>query len=687
MSDDPDITVELLAGQDDDDSNVLSDIFEAAVEIAITAGVNAGLNALTRGSVPKPEAGQFPMKQSRPPRVVLVGDYARVSGAYMFYEVSKSVFAMIQAINDGRIDSIAAYFIGDDKVTLDVDGWVIDVNDGTGDGRYVDQRVNIQMRSGLPTETAYADIVSRFPTLWTNNHRGDGTASICVQNIAPKEKFRRQAFPLGPTVERAAVSVAARGVCYDWRDVTQDRADEATWKWSSNPVVWLVHLEWFRWSRNWDFSIAPVLSALTAEADYCDQIVATKTGTEKRYRVAGWYFADTARSVVRQNILDTMDGFYTTDGRGRLVVRAGRYYAPTVTIPSRYIEGYDWNRGNETERAISQLIPSFTSAEFNYNTVECDPWTVAEYGDPENMEVLWSPSLGQTRRLAKRKAARVMPSRSGVIETGPYGINTLGEQYLLPENDLEPSMSAPVEVRNAEFDALAGGFGLTVIKADPNIDAWNPDTEEGSPISDAERPALELLTAPTVDDVAAFYDGANTRLAVLTTGPDREDLTWLLRWRVTGNPSWDESTIQDVEVLTGGQVSLNSDVVTPADSLDVQTANRIGSGSQSPWSATYITNSVVVPPPTDLSVTGGVGSADVEWRYPQTAFHHVQIRRGPTNVFSASTLDPTEYTGANGAIETVTQSLAAGIYYWWVVAYDGSGNDSAPEGPQSATVT
>ena len=81
-------------------------------------------------------------------------------------------------------------------------------------------------------------------------------------NHGSMEYYNRD-FPNGEPIP----SVVGQGVCYDWRDEAQDREDESTWGPSSNPIVWLVHLEWYLFNRNWTRSIEPYLDDLTVEAE------------------------------------------------------------------------------------------------------------------------------------------------------------------------------------------------------------------------------------------------------------------------------------------------------------------------------------------------------------------------------------------------------------------------------------
>lgn len=570
-----------------------------AAAIGTVAGVTIGLGAASRPNLPDPEAGKLARRQSRPIRTIVMGEGARFSGAYMFREASGSTLGVVLALNDGRLASIDKIWLNDDVVTLDVDGFVQQGDDG----RYGDSDlVQIKTRMGEPTETWFSEMGDKFAALWTDAHRGDGIASLMMlARHAKKENFNSD-FPNGEPLP----SVLGVPVCYDWRDESQDRDDESTWLPCSNPVVWLIFYEWYRVGRSWTRSIAPVLDALTEEADYCDVLVAkADASTEKRYRFGGWYPTDSEPQTVRDNVLASFDGWMTIDGKGCLVIKAGRYVAPTFTLTGEHIVGYNWRAFQQAEEVINKLIVSYVDPAHDYTEVECDPWvdedSVAAIGieRSENLALQWVQSLSQARRLAKRKMSRLGTQRRGQIITDMHGMNALGERYIRVQNpELQSMADVVVEVMQIEIDPMTAQVVLDVILADPNIDAWNPATEEGAAVADVERPPLEPLTAPTISDVTPYFEetgaGSGVRLTIEGDGPDREDLTWFARWRVDGATSWSES--QYTDAAPGSPVLLDTTFVTADADLEVQIAYQTGGGTLSPWSSTFDVTTTTPPP-------------------------------------------------------------------------------------------
>lgn len=667
-----------------------SDLAEAAAEVVVTVAVDSVLQSAFSGKT-KLEAGVYPQKQSLPPVSFHVGDYSKNPGAFVFYESDGGAnFVAIQALHDGRADSFFNLYLNDDLITLDPDDQhVTSVTNGANDGRYVDGRVFIYTRLGEPTETAYSRAVSLFSGLWDNSCRGDGTASIMTLCISPESKFFHQAFPVDIPVTKPVL----RGVCYDWRDGTQIRTDPSSWKWSANVVVWTVFLEWSRWGKDWDSRIAPVLSDLTAEADICDadQDLAAG-GTEKRYRCA-FNFSDYAsRGDVRKKLRDCMDGFTTRDGRGHLVVKAGRYEEPSYTLAGRFCEGWYWSRGVEDENTVTQFEVSFMSPGNDFNVVACDPWLTGDGGKSEPLDLSGVPSFTQARRLAKRQMLRRNPKRSGWVKVPlPVGLNMLGQRYVRVQNPREASMAdVVVEIIGARMDAQSGVWVFDIIQADASIDDWNPETEEGNPPPASTTLSLPTLANPTITSATpVLLDATTATIEVEASLPARTDITGLLQWKRSSDSLWTEVSGGTV---TGSTLSMTTGVVPVNDSIDIQVAYITGGGATSGWSATDTvstsTASLGPSPITSQAVTAGgsAGQANLSWRNSTSSnFDHVIIERATNSGMTAGLTTVLTRYDASGSTDSYTDTgLTTGTtYYYNFTAYNASGTASTTPSPSS----
>lgn len=491
---------------------ITATLFYGAQAVLYT-GVSMGLSAIASAQMPSPENGKITRKQPRPVRYVAFGGPSRMGGAYMLRESTGNKWAIVIAICEGRLDSISQVYLNDDKVTLS-GGYVQGMANekyGTGD------LIRLETRLGEPTETHYGFLTANFGSLWPTTARGDGIASLgYLAQHRSKESFPRH-FPHGEPIP----TVVGTPVCYDWRDETQDREDESTWKASTNPVVWLTHLEWFRFGRSWDRCIGPALSDLTDEADYCDTLVDLKAGgTAKRYQCAGNYPVNTEPQTVREAILASFDGWLSTNGKGHLVIKAGRYVEPEFIITGEHIEGYSWQANQTDEEACNELIVSYVDPAQDYTEVEAGAWrdesditaTGKLRSEPLGLtSVSWRP---QAMRLAKRKMIRLNAPRRGQVRTGIYGLNGLGQRYIRVQNpDLNSMADVPCEVMNVEIDFAAAQVVFDVILADENIDAWDPAEEEGEQPDPVERPPGDPASqepARTISSRSVAYPTSST---------------------------------------------------------------------------------------------------------------------------------------------------------------------------------
>lgn len=505
-------------------------------QAALYSAVSMGLTAIAQAQAPDPEGQKVTRKQARPIRVHAVGGPSRMSGAYMLREAVGNKYGAVLAVCEGRLASVDAVYEHDNRITRNADGWVQGMAGeqfGSGD------LLRIQTRLGNPTETHYSMLTPNFGAYWPTTARGDGIASIGIfAQHRSRESFARH-FPNGEPV----VSIVAAAVCYDWRDPTQSRTDPSTWKASGNPVVWLVFVEWHRHGRRWERSIAPVLDQLTAEADYCDQIVTRSGVTEARYRCAGNYPVNTEPQAVREALLSTFDGWMSLDGRGRLIVKAGRYVEPTFVLTGEHIQGYSWRAFQTDEEAWNALVVSYVDPAKDYTEVEAG--TLFDQDDidgrngverSEALQLPWCPSGTQGMELARRKMTRLTAPRRGQVRASVYGLNGLGERFIRIQNpELNSMADVVVEVTNVELDMANAQVVFDVVLADTQIDAGEapapgvPPVDKPPVVPGEQEPARRLInlsvpypTSATADTISilAFSgvlpDGSTLNLPAAT---------------------------------------------------------------------------------------------------------------------------------------------------------------------------
>jgi hypothetical protein len=210
----------------------------------------------------------------------------------------------------------------------------------------------------------------------------------------------------------------------------------------------------------------------------------------------------------------------------------------------------------------------------------------------------WVQSKGQSRRLAKRAMSRHTATVRGSVRCNLSGLQVISERYVRLQipgvavlSDIVVEIVTPPQI---DFATLSVSFDF--IAADENIDAWDPATEEGD-INQADRPAGTPLVQPTIDEIVVFTQptsdtSTGTRLRITATGADRNDLTWVYRWRLaSGITEWAESASSDISGYP--TATFETDFVPANSDLEVEVAYVTGGSSMSEWSATAnVTSSV-----------------------------------------------------------------------------------------------
>ena len=236
-----------------------------------------------------------------------------------------------------------------------------------------------------------------------------------------------------------------------------------------------------------------------------------------------------------------------------------------------------------------------------------------------------------------------------------------------------------------------GGVTFNWVLADENAWTWNPATEDGDGAPTGTYPTIDALTDPTITSASYSFDGiaATAELTIDGTGPNRDDLTWFLRWRYDGGSVWNEQRYDDI--AAGASVTLIASLIPVNTDIEVEIAYSTGNGSVSDWSNTQLVNAdaSAIPPdvPTEFVANDGTGLATIEWRNPSNAnFDHVEIYRHTSATFGSASSIASVYGGL-GQYMSYDDTIAAGTYYYWATSVSTTAAESAPVGPDSAVVT
>lgn len=498
-------------------------------------GTDAGAPAL-----PSPDSGHQALRQTVPPRLAGYGELVRLAGSYVLYEEKDGNSFDIMALLHGEITAFRGYYLHDDVVELDGSGVVQE----QGDGRYAGNVIAIKTRFGVASETAYSEVTTALSAIWTSAHKGNGIASaLLICGATGDPTTWHNTFPRG----KPELSVVADLIAI------LDPRDGVT-RVTNNPVLQLIDfLTSSDRGMGLDYAalITPVLDALMAEADLCDVLVATASGaTEKRYEGRGTFTLDSDPADVVATILESCDGWIGETGDGALALWVGVYRAPTVTFTADHIKGFRLEKGVPDEQLVNELTIDFTSPLADYKTVPGQPWrdeaSISEVGKirSQRFALPWVYSHSQARRLAKRKMARLNAPIRGTISTTLYGLAALGQRWIAIEaGEIHSDLAGLVieVLPGAKIDLVNARLTFPFVKVNPNeIDAWDPETEEGTAPIIPDK--LVVPPPPVPQSINAFPNedgfepGEGEHVFVITfddTG--RGDLRFQCAWRVNGS--------------------------------------------------------------------------------------------------------------------------------------------------------
>lgn len=661
----------------------------ALIASGIATFATSTLALLFAPGAPKPDSAETQVKNPIPPRTRGYGT-RRGYGSLMLYETAADGAAVdVVAFFDGRSHAMRQAYANDDKITIT--GGVVQ---GLPDGRYANSKMKAGFSLGLPTETAFAPVISKLPGIWTAAHRGDGITAGYLIKEAVKAKDFLEIYPQGDTVQLSAAFDLQ--YCFDFRDPTQSAYDPNSWVKSTplldNPVLCLLH--YLITARGIDFNtrILPVISYWQTAADYCDSLIQKADGSyERRYRCCVMYDSTAEPGQIINDILLTFDGWYCPDALGRLIIYAGAYNEPTVEIGPDHIVDYRHQANLEDEDVVNQLSVTYVSDLHDYAVVDAQPWRDEDDISARGKEVTagiapQSPSFTQNRRLAKISMARHNAKDRGSVTTNFSGRIAIGQRFIrlhLVEAG-STFFYGVAEITTMQKNMQSGGITFEWMSVDPNSWAWNAATEDGLGAPVGNRVAQQPIDTPAITTATPVVasDGSSAQIEIVATGPNRSDLVWFARWKRSTDSVWNEAEYPDID--PGASVTLVTSVVPLNTSIDVAVSYKQGDGRTSDWSTTSTvstsTAGLAPGPTTNVSATGGVGQVTVNWRNPgSTNYSYTRNYRTPGNTFtSATALTPDDAAGALAVRSATYSGLGAGSYYIWSRSFSASGVGATP---------
>ncbi|WP_288430197.1 hypothetical protein [uncultured Agrobacterium sp.] len=657
------------------------------------AGLAFGYSALQsylnpKPKVPKPEDGSYNLKQNVPPLSYILGKVKK-GGDYLFLEEAGGVAHHITCFAAHRINRFVSHYLHDDKVTLAANGGVISGTtyyNGTSN-------VLIQTRLGLKASTVYTAVRDAFPTIWTNDHRGDGLATIWMRVRTVSQKNHLKVFPNNMPEHSAVVEGA---LLFDPRKANQHLPDQPdTWDYAENLA--LMRLWHLTHPVGGKLSISDLyLPDWINAANVCDEQVMNRSGVaEPRYHGGFWFQANNEVTEVGRIIDQAAELVVFERPDGLVGVHPGHFVEPTVRLTRDDIISLNFDANERDASSVLAVRGRYvdTTADF----VRQD---AAIYGNPyladdetERTKTLDNAAIqrhNHCQRLQKVTEIRANAPKVSVVahyepaEDVPY--QRFVVVHLPPKLDeavIEITATPKISLRNLTVEFS----GIVVPRT---LYSFIAAVEEGVPPASVGKVATGAVPVPS-DFLATIQTevvsgGATAAFAKAAWSLVSEVLTYEFEWEPTNGSEPPRSVVSEenkTEVRSGYLV----------DGAEYRFRLRAwGGGTPSEWTgyqvATATADPVAPGAVTGATVTEGVGQALFEWTAPNSAnYYACQIRIGTTNNINASTLVATEYGPPSAVDNRTVLGLSAGTYFGWLIAINPSGRAAAAVPVGSFTVT
>ena len=632
-----------------------------------------GAQSLLAPKAPRQEV-QATIAQAAGPRVRGYGRFL-LGGTRALYEAENGNLHQINVIHHGPIHGIAGWLIDGEEVTLDGSG---NVTSGPSAGY-------VKIASILSGDGGnYAAARAAFPTIWTTDHRLAGLATAYIEMTAPslsrlQKVFPRQSNTLVQAICRQSLVRDPRTGVVGFSDLTGPAA-----------MDYLTHPDGYR------IPLSAVNEAsFAAFTDLCDQDVPiVGGGTEKRYRIGGYYTLEDAPKDVLTRILATADAQIFMDADGRAAIMGGQWVEPDVTINAADILEIVIGDGFDEFTDFNVLKGTLIDPTQRWQEAEVDPLidTVSLLTQPERTETFdvdMCPSWRQLRRLMKAHRAGVVREVKATLRTNLVGMKArfprgVGK-HVIRVTDAEDGMDMVFEVLAHSYSVAERSCSIEIASIE-NPYLWNPATDEGNP-----PPALDDLemndqanTAPagmvvSQEVITLASDQNAVRIVVEVADPGNAALELLAEYRKTGYTLW-----QRMLAAPGARRAV-SDVLIDGQQYQVRAswAGREVYTAITP--ITVVSNPTAPGAATGLSRSYAAPNVTLAWTNGTGGYYRTRIYRGTTTNFASATLIAT-VAGVAGAAQTFANAPGTGTWYYWAVTINASLIEDTPTGPVSQTI-
>lgn len=632
--------------------------------IALALALSAGANLLFRPSLPKaprPEDGKYNLRQNIPSLSVIYGRDKK-AGDYDLLEEKDGIAYHIIVHAGHRIEGYVEHWLHDELVTLDGSGVVTDP-------AHFDEKVTIKTRLGEDASTAYSEVVSGLPPgIWTDDHRGDGLATIMmmVESVSPQahqKTFPQQMPSHSPVIDGKRLYDPRSETSAFSTNIALMRLDHLI-----NPYGVKLALA--------DLRIADWINA----ANVCDEEITNKQDeTEERYHGGFWFRYENDPVEIGRIMDQAAEMVLYEDDDGKVGVHAGEYVEPDIRLTANEMLRVEFDANRSIASTVLAVRGRFKDPAKGYNMVDA-----AIYGDPyvgdgtertHTVDNVAVQSHNHIQRMQKLAFTRANAPVVKVVAHYEPAADIFSRRFVkihypprLDEAVVEIVGRPKLSLRNltVEFDGI-------VVSED--LYDFDPETDEGDPPAEIEAVEPEDVPVPTNFDVEIEVVSAGGGSAIVATA------------------SWDhvnDSFIYELEFWTD-ELPKRLTALSEAGDDEVQTPPLLdnqeyhfrlrtwSSGVSSDWTS-QLDRTAIIDAVAPSSVFGAAvvsnnpTEATLTWSNPGSAnLASVRIYRHTADDFGASTRIATVAASPNSPGGYVNISLEAGTYYYWLVATNGSG--------------
>lgn len=634
-------------------------------------------------SVPKSDDGSYNLKQSVPSLAFVLGR-AKKGGDYAMLEAQSGTAYHIIVEAGHRIQGFVQHYLHDEAVTLDGSGNVVSP-------AHFASKVNIQTRLGDKASTAYADVVSAFPSIWTTAHRGDGLASIRMICGGVSSEDYLDVYPNQMPAHSCVIDGA---LLYDPR-TNQDPADDDSWAFSTNIALERLWHLCHPVGAKLGFADMYLPDWIDA-ANCCDETVLNRTGTaEKRYHGGLWFRAETDPVEVGKLLDQAAELVVYERPDGLIGVHPGRYVEPDIRLAGADLVSVSFDANASLEAQVLAVRGRYTSPSDQYATQDAaivgDPYVAND--DTQRTKTVDNQVVQSHNHMQRLQTVAFKRSRSPRVSIKAHYEPARGVRYRrfirvhypprLDEAVIEITSSVKLSLRNltVEFSGIVWSENyLAFVAAEDEGDPSNPIVDvvyTGVPVPTGFGVAVDAEVV-SGGQTSAFATGSWTHVA--------STLTYELQWqRADGSDA-----LQSVMSAAGAN-SVRTGYL--ADGQSYKARLRTWSvGSKSNWTDwEYFTAVADVVPPgvaTDVSASGDENTIAYNWTSPNSAnYLAARLYLGTEETFVDASLVATEYGPAGTADSRTMTGIEAGTWYGWVQAINVSGRaaTAVPTGPITVT--